>query len=327
MSLACCYSCFIPARLWKSSESAQSCVKTVPFIANSMYPLLKRDGLALPTFALTLFWNFSIGYNPVGLKPSFVKYLSLGSYFVASAILSLDTVATPPSHLPDLFVVLNVVLSCGVFGLGWLWSLIRLVEEAWSLVGLHSHAENAARSPSGISAGSRELSPVSEVTDKSPTDLVGGTAENDRYLHQKDRRQQQHRSTSVASSTRSTTSTTKPRRSPLHTTAEEGGFLHGEEAGQDFFLLPPAYSNHGQPQASMGPGVFTKGDSSNRGGRLSPSLSPRLGDLSTHVSPSKTLVPDDSSRTNKWADMGGFPADIAREAEAYRASSMSEFMR
>ena len=43
----------------------------------SMWPLLKRDGLGLQYIVLTLFWNYAIGYNPLSLRPSFVKFLSL----------------------------------------------------------------------------------------------------------------------------------------------------------------------------------------------------------------------------------------------------------
>lgn len=59
-----------------------------------MWPLLKRDGLGLQYLALTLGWNYLIGYSPFHLRHSFVKYLSLVS-------LSLDALSiiadVPPS--------------------------------------------------------------------------------------------------------------------------------------------------------------------------------------------------------------------------------------
>jgi hypothetical protein len=42
----------------------------------------------------------------------------------------------PPYRYPDLWVVLNVLLSFGVFSGLWLWSLSRLVKEAWGIGGL-----------------------------------------------------------------------------------------------------------------------------------------------------------------------------------------------
>lgn len=43
----------------------------------SMWPLLKRDGLAVQYLALTGVWNWAVGYNPLAMRASFVKYLSL----------------------------------------------------------------------------------------------------------------------------------------------------------------------------------------------------------------------------------------------------------
>lgn len=47
-----------------------------------------------------------------------------------------ELVASPPRHLPDLFVVMNVALSVTVFGLGFLWGSKRLVQEGWAVAGL-----------------------------------------------------------------------------------------------------------------------------------------------------------------------------------------------
>ena len=45
----------------------------------SMWPLLKRDGLGIQYTAVTLLWNYVLGYNPFKLEASFVKVLSLVS--------------------------------------------------------------------------------------------------------------------------------------------------------------------------------------------------------------------------------------------------------
>lgn len=120
-----------------------------------MWPLLQRDGIPVQYLGLTLLWNFAIGYNPFTLRASFVKYLSLvrdsrlpllnvihssgllqASYLVVFLLHTLETLASPPAHLPDLFPVLNLTLSAGVFGLAWLWATKRLTQEAWALGGI-----------------------------------------------------------------------------------------------------------------------------------------------------------------------------------------------
>ena len=42
----------------------------------------------------------------------------------------------PPSRYPDLFAVLNVLISTPVFVLTWLWSIKCGVEVRWALSGL-----------------------------------------------------------------------------------------------------------------------------------------------------------------------------------------------
>lgn len=66
----------------------------------SMWPLLKREGLGLQYLVLTLFWNFVIGYNPLSLRPSFVKFLSIVSPLSPASQRSLTLLPsspTPPS--------------------------------------------------------------------------------------------------------------------------------------------------------------------------------------------------------------------------------------
>ena len=50
----------------------------------SMWPLLKKDGLGIQYLAVTLFWNYSLGLNPLELPSSAVKLLSLVSLAVES---------------------------------------------------------------------------------------------------------------------------------------------------------------------------------------------------------------------------------------------------
>lgn len=50
----------------------------------------------------------------------------------------LEGLFSPPARYPDLFPVLNVLISTPVFALVWLWSIRRGVEVGWALGGLGS---------------------------------------------------------------------------------------------------------------------------------------------------------------------------------------------
>ena len=252
-----------------------------------MYPLLKRDGLSIPTIALTLFWNFALGYNPFALASSFVKYLSTTSYVAVLLLLLLDTLTLPPAHLPDLFVVLNLVLSCGVFGLGWLWSLTRLVEEAWGLVGLGGEAEQGLRStdryarPPGTWNERVKSSANESVTEmrhsngtSNPSDLARpDNNTNDGFQRRNDR---------SVSATSSSQSAIRPQMtSPL---------VPPLDLAEDMLLPPGAPGN--------GLHVHSRSSSSSSVGRERAQINlrmrfPQQGIMSTHVSPSKTVFAED----------------------------------
>jgi len=57
-------------------------------------------------------------------------------YTAAAALHVLEWIAPPPARYPDLFPVLNVLISTPVFMLIWLWSIKCSVEVAWALGGL-----------------------------------------------------------------------------------------------------------------------------------------------------------------------------------------------
>lgn len=48
----------------------------------------------------------------------------------------LELVMPPPARYPDLFPVLNVLVSTPVFGLIWLWSIKRGIQVSWAIAGL-----------------------------------------------------------------------------------------------------------------------------------------------------------------------------------------------
>ncbi|KAH9936376.1 ALG6, ALG8 glycosyltransferase family-domain-containing protein [Fomitopsis serialis] len=97
----------------------------------SMWPLLKRDGLGASYIAMTLLWNRLVGYNPFRSTKLTTPIVHTG----CMALHLVELLFSPPARYPDLFPVLNVLLSTPVFGLVWLWSIRRGVEVSWALGG------------------------------------------------------------------------------------------------------------------------------------------------------------------------------------------------
>ncbi|KAF8073702.1 glycosyltransferase family 57 protein [Lyophyllum atratum] len=102
----------------------------------SMWPLLKRDGLGVQYIATLLLWNRLVGYNPLRLpQRSFIQILSAAVYSAALALHILEFFVDPPSRYPDIYPVLNVLVSTPVFVLTWLWSMKSGIEVGWALGG------------------------------------------------------------------------------------------------------------------------------------------------------------------------------------------------
>lgn len=58
----------------------------------------------------------------------------------------LELILPPPSRYPDLFSVLNVLISTPVFVFAWLWSIKCCVEVTWALGGLGGKEKDATKS-------------------------------------------------------------------------------------------------------------------------------------------------------------------------------------
>jgi alpha-1,3-glucosyltransferase len=142
----------LPITLLLSGASVDSAVYSWGALVNnvavfSMWPLLKRDGLGVQYIATLLLWNRLIGYNPGRLRPrSFIQLLSIVVYSAILGLHGLEMMITPPSRYPDLFAVLNVLITTPVYGLTWLWSIKCGVEVGWALTGLGSSISNASKS-------------------------------------------------------------------------------------------------------------------------------------------------------------------------------------
>ncbi|KAH9947579.1 glycosyltransferase family 57 protein [Amylocystis lapponica] len=132
----------------------------------SMWPLLKRDGLGLQYLAVTVLWNRLIGYNPFRAKPrSFLQFLAIAVYAACLALHILELLVSPPARLPDLFPVLNVLVSTPVFVLAWLWSIKRGIQVSWALGGLSSSSKSSKAGggvDGHVSDGSATLKPLAE---------------------------------------------------------------------------------------------------------------------------------------------------------------------
>ena len=76
---------------------------------------------------------------------------------------------SPPSRYPDLFAVLNVLISTPVFVLTWLWSIKCGVEVGWALSGLGSI--------SSVSKSSKDADGATSVVHPSLAECSVETAE------------------------------------------------------------------------------------------------------------------------------------------------------
>ncbi|KAK7469253.1 Glucosyltransferase-like protein [Stygiomarasmius scandens] len=130
----------------------------------SMWPLLKRDGLGLQYFVLLVAWNRLIGYNPFkqptfSLK-SFVQLLAISVHTAAILLHICELLFNAPARYPDLFPVLNVLISTPVFVCTWLWSIKCCIEASWALGGLAGSGSSSS-STAGARPSSRAASIMS----------------------------------------------------------------------------------------------------------------------------------------------------------------------
>ncbi|KAF5360802.1 hypothetical protein D9756_004908 [Leucocoprinus leucothites] len=121
----------------------------------SMWPLLKKDGLSLQYFTLLLLWNKLIGYNPLRLPSgTLVQLLSLGAYAAAVTLHLFEMIVNPPARYPDIYPVLNVLISTPVFALAWLWSIKCGFQVGWAVGGLGSSSTSTSSASKGTKASS-----------------------------------------------------------------------------------------------------------------------------------------------------------------------------
>ncbi|KAH9080462.1 glucosyltransferase [Lactarius deliciosus] len=139
----------------------------------SMWPLLQKDGLATQYIALTLLWNRLIGYDPFVAMghATYLDILTWAVYLGCALLHLMEIVFRPPARYPDLFPVLNVLLSMPIFFFTWLWSIKSIIEARWTAGGLSvggpkdkkTNSAFPTESPGGVSTA---LAPVEGVRNR-----------------------------------------------------------------------------------------------------------------------------------------------------------------
>ena len=72
--------------------------------------------------------------------------LSQAIYSLCVSIHVAEALISPPSRFPDIYPVLNVLVSTPVFAFTWLWSIKRGVEVSWALGGVGARPSPATPS-------------------------------------------------------------------------------------------------------------------------------------------------------------------------------------
>lgn len=116
----------------------------------TMFPLLQREKLRVPYFVMTFLWTYLLGLPPTSLEtyhsrpssgdssPGFepnvlTKILHFGFYLAMIAWHVVEAFVPPPPDKPDLWVVLNVLIGAGGFGIAYLWCLWKLITQCWKI--------------------------------------------------------------------------------------------------------------------------------------------------------------------------------------------------
>ncbi|KAI7897153.1 glycosyl transferase [Mucor mucedo] len=90
----------------------------------SMFPLLKREGLVIPYYITSVMWNWLVGgYGPNTSLTTRLGTLGVHIMFVIWHIAEVS-IPAPPS-LPDLYTVINVLISCGLFTILFFYYVYR----------------------------------------------------------------------------------------------------------------------------------------------------------------------------------------------------------
>ncbi|ORZ03455.1 glycosyl transferase [Syncephalastrum racemosum] len=89
----------------------------------SMYPLLRREDLVIPYVAVTVLWNWMVGlYQGTETLQKQRIRVTHGIFMFWHIV---EALVQPPERFPDLYAVMNAVLSCGIFGILFAYFVYR----------------------------------------------------------------------------------------------------------------------------------------------------------------------------------------------------------
>lgn len=100
--------------------------RAIRLIEGSMWPLLRRDGLAWQYSVLTVLYSWLLGtFSRLPSHP-FAKLVHLGSYTAIIFLHGAEHFIGPVTRYPDIWVVGNVIVSFGAFVIAWGWTMGKL---------------------------------------------------------------------------------------------------------------------------------------------------------------------------------------------------------
>ncbi|KAJ8061679.1 hypothetical protein OCU04_009480 [Sclerotinia nivalis] len=122
--------------------------------AFTMFPLLQREELRVPYFALVLLWLYLLGLPPFAFEV-YAQYndgnwIGFGTTLIHTVFYEAmlgwhlgEVFYTPPPMYPDLWVILNVGVGVAGFGICYLWCLWSLAVESGLLESSGSEKKKA----------------------------------------------------------------------------------------------------------------------------------------------------------------------------------------
>ncbi len=92
----------------------------------SLYPLLKKDESGLAFLALVLLWTSLSSFASLQTRSLLGRLIILGSYGGLVVSVVGEWFVEPPKRLPDIYVMMNVVVSTGVFFLFFVYMNVQV---------------------------------------------------------------------------------------------------------------------------------------------------------------------------------------------------------
>ena len=120
----------------------------------TMFPLLRRDQLAVPYSVLALLWAYLLGLPPTSLSmyvpsqkslTSWTKLLHSVFYLSVIGWHIVEAFFPPPASKPHLWVVLNCLIGAGGFGICYAWCTWQMLQKSGVVEKLSARPAKGAR--------------------------------------------------------------------------------------------------------------------------------------------------------------------------------------